>query len=316
MTADAAQGNVDPLRVAVIAHRRKSLGPGLRMLRKRLEESSEVTDLSWTEIDKSKKVRKQVEQAVAGGATRIVVWGGDGSVQQALQGLKNSDPAKVSLAVMPAGTANLFASNIGIPIDFDAALDVALGRSQRLLDVGEVNGERFGVMCGTGLDALMIRDASGGLKDRFGRLAYVWTVAKNLHNSTNEMTIRVDGQQWYRGRASCVLVGNVGRLIGGLEVFEHANPADGLLEVGVVSADSLLQWARLFEKAVVGHAEHSASLTTTTGRKINISLSERQPYELDGGDRPKTKRLKVRVRPQAASVCVPADLADGRSDSV
>jgi diacylglycerol kinase (ATP) len=299
----------DPIRLAVVAHRRKSFGPGLPALRQRLEESPYRSDLSWIEVDKSKAIPRQVKRVLAAGATRVMVWGGDGTVQRAIDAFSGVDPDKVSLAVMPAGTANLFAANLGLPSDFDEALATALGHHQRLIDVGEVNGERFAVMAGTGLDALMIRDASGGLKDRFGRLAYVWTVTKNLHSATNEITIRVDGNEWFEGRASCVLVGNVGHLVGGLEVFEHADPADGLLNIGVVNAESLAQWARLFGKAMVSHAEHSPLLTTTSGRKVTITLAKKQAYELDGGDRPKTKKLKIRVRPAVLRVCVPEPLA-------
>jgi diacylglycerol kinase (ATP) len=303
-------GAADPVRLAVVAHRRKTFGPGLRRLRQLLADGPYGADLVWAEVDKSRKVPRQVERALAAGATRVLVWGGDGSVQRAIDAFRDTDPDKVSLAVMPAGTANLFSSNLGIPTDFEGALTTALGPGRRLIDVGQINGERFGVMAGTGLDALMIRDASGGLKDRFGRLAYVWTVAKNLHSATNDIVVRVDGVDWFEGRASCVLVGNMGHLIAGLEVFEHANPADGLLEVGVVSAESLFDWGRLLGRAVVSHAEHSPLLNSTSGRKITITLADEQAYELDGGDRPKTKKLKVRVHPQAVSVCVPDPTAE------
>jgi len=295
----------DPIRLAVVAHRRKTFGPGLRALRERIENTPYGADLSWNEVEKSKFVPRQVQRAVAAGATRVMVWGGDGTVQRALDAFAEVDPSKVSLAVMPAGTANLFAANLGIPKDFDQALAIGLGHHQQRIDVGQVNGERFGVMTGTGLDALMIRDASGELKNKFGRLAYVWTVARNLRSASNEISIKVDGKAWFEGRASCVLIGNVGHLIGGLEVFEHADPVDGLLEIGVVCADSLAQWARLLGKAVVSHAEDSSLLMTTSGRKVSVVLAHKQAYELDGGDRPETKKLKVKVRPQAVSLCVP-----------
>jgi YegS/Rv2252/BmrU family lipid kinase len=296
----------DPARLAVVAHRRKSFGAGLPAFRKRLENSPYSREMSWTEVDKSAMVTRRVQRALSAGATRVLVWGGDGTVQRAVDALAATAPEKVSLAVMPAGTANLFANNMGIPIDFDGALAAALGHHSRVIDVGQVNGERFGVMTGTGLDALMIRDASGHLKDRFGRLGYVWTVSKNLHSASNHVKVRVDGDDWFEGRASCVLVGNVGNLIGGLTVFEHADPADGLLDVGVIRAESLAQWARLVGKAAVTNPEHSSLFTTTRGRKITITLDRKEAYELDGGDRSKIKKLKVRVRPQAISVCVPS----------
>ena len=81
----------------------------------------------------------------------------------------------VTVAILPAGTANLLATNLGIPKDLAAAVDIGLHGRHRPLDVGVINGERFAVMAGTGFDAMMIKDADRGLKDKAGRLAYVWT---------------------------------------------------------------------------------------------------------------------------------------------
>ena len=91
-----------------------------------------------------------------------------------------------------------------------------------MLDVGKINGERFAVMAGAGLDAHMIHDADGGLKDRFGRLAYIWTASKNLRTEPFKARIDVNDELWYKGKASCVLLGNVGSLFGGIEAFDNA----------------------------------------------------------------------------------------------
>ena len=90
-------------------------------------------------------------------------------------------------------------------------------------------------MAGAGFDAAMIRDSGdGGLKERFGRAAYVWTGSQNLSLKPFRATIEVDGAEWFKGKATCVLLGNVGKLVGGVEVFEHARPDDGKLDLGVV----------------------------------------------------------------------------------
>ena len=79
---------------------------------------------------------------------------------------------------------------------------------------------------------MMIKDADRGLKDKAGRLAYVWTGAKNLNISRVRMRVKVDGDDWFEGKASCVLIGNVGTVSGGFTAFEAAEPDDGVLEVG------------------------------------------------------------------------------------
>jgi diacylglycerol kinase (ATP) len=287
--------------VAVVAHRGKSLGGGLRQLRAVLADAG-ISDPIWYEVPKSKRAPKQARRALADGADLVFVWGGDGMVQRCVQELAGT---QVAVAILPAGTANLLATNLGIPQDLRAAVEIGLHGRRRALDVGVVNGERFAVMAGTGFDARMIRDASSEAKDRFGRAAYVWTGVRNLRRSQFGVRITVDGRRWFKGEAGCVLLGNVGRIIGGLPAFDDARPDDGLLEVGVVTARTLVQWARVLTRMTVGRSDRSAMVDITCGAEIDIRLDRDVPYELDGGDRKPTRRLRVRVEPAALTVCLP-----------
>jgi diacylglycerol kinase family enzyme len=217
----------------------------------------------------------------------------------------------VCLAIVPAGTANLFATNLGIPQDIEQAVAIGLGDTRRTLDVGSFNGERFAVMAGAGFDAAMIRDAGqNGLKDRFGRVAYVWTGSQNLRAKPFCAKIEVDGVAWYKGKASCILLGNVGHLVGGVEAFEDARPDDGKLELGVVTAEGLLSWGRMLARTAVGTPSKSPFAQTTKARSVKVRLNRKVLYELDGGDRTKTKAFTVKVEPGAITVCVPT--ADGQ----
>jgi diacylglycerol kinase (ATP) len=92
------------------------------------------------------------------------------------------------------------------------------------------------VMAGVGFDAEMIADADRGLKERFGKLAYMWTGLRHAGDSTTPTIIKIDGTEWFDGDASCVLLGNVGTITGGIEAFDDARPDDGWLEVGVATA--------------------------------------------------------------------------------
>lgn len=287
--------------VAVIAHERKRLGGGLDELRAVLARRG-FPDPLWRQVPKSKEIPKQVSKLVKAGADLLFVWGGDGSVQRCIDAIGS---APVTLAILPAGTANLFAKNLGIPDDLEAAVDVGLNGRRRTLDVGTVNGERFGVMAGTGFDAVMIRDADAGLKDRLGRFAYVVTGVRGVGRDPVDATVKVDGSRWFEGPASCVLVGNMGDVIGGISAFPEARPDDGRLNLGVITSDGLLDWARTLGRAAVGDAAASPFVQTTTAAKIDVRLRKKLPYELDGGDRPKTDRLRFRVEPSAITVCVP-----------
>src|SRR4029078_6995152 len=122
------------------------------------------------------------------------------------------------------------ATNMGIPKDIERAVGIGLRGMTRTLDVGRFKGERFAVMAGAGFDADMIRDADN-LKDRVGRAAYVWSGTRNLATDEFGAHIEVHGGDGFDGQATCILVGNLGSLFGGVEVFPDAAPDDGQLEV-------------------------------------------------------------------------------------
>jgi diacylglycerol kinase (ATP) len=94
-------------------------------------------------------------------------------------------------------------------------------------------------------------------------------------------------------------------VFGGLSVFPEATPDDGRLDIGVVTADGWWQWTRTLGRSVIGDVEGSPFVQTTTGRSIDVRLNHRLPYELDGGDRKATKKLKIKVKPEAVTIAVP-----------
>jgi len=288
--------------IAVVAHSGKTLGGGLNELRDELATAGVAHPL-WFEVPKSKMAPKRVREALEGGAEIVFVWGGDGMVQRCVDAMAGSDAA---LAIIPAGTANLFASNLEIPKDVRAAVAVGLEGHRRRLDVGQINGERFVVMAGAGLDALMIRDADGVLKKRLGRAAYIFTGAKNISLRRVGTRVRIDGDKWFDGDASCVLVANVGQVLGKVSAFPEARPDDGLLDIGIVTAKGLWQWTRTLARTATGDASSSPFVQTARGRSFDIRFADPLPYELDGGDRKKTRRLRIKVHHEALTVCVPA----------
>ena len=288
-------------KVAVIAHSGKTLGGGLGQLREELAAAG-VNGPQWFEVPKSKKAPKQVRAALDAGAELLFVWGGDGMVQRCIDTAVGSP---VAIAIIPAGTANLFASNLGIPKDVSAAVKVGLRGCRQTVDLGRINGEHFGVMAGAGMDAVMIRDADGPLKQRLGRAAYFVTAARSVGLRRVATRVRLDGDKWFEGKASCVLIANVGKIMGNVAVFPEADPADGILELGIVTANSRWQWMRTLARTAAGKAAGSPFVEVARGHKIDVRFSRPVPYELDGGSRKKARRLRVAVRPAAVTVCVP-----------
>ena len=291
--------------VAVVAHARKTLGGGLPELRAELARRG-FADPLWYEVPKSRKAPKYARRALAEGADVIFVWGGDGTVQRVIDALAGT---KAVLAILPAGTANLLATNLQVPRDLAAAVQIGLAGERRPLDTGSVNGEHFAVMAGAGFDARMIAEADRGMKDSLGRAAYLYTGARNLRARRVKATVKVDGQRFFTGRVSCVLVGNVGKILGGISAFSGARPDDGLLELGVVTARNPVEWARTLGRVALGRTENSPFVEVTRGKRITVTFSRALPYELDGGARGAATKLKVKVAPASITICAP-DPAD------
>lgn len=295
------------MKLAVVAHAGKTLGGGLSELRRTLAEAG-VEEPLWIEVPKSKRAPAAVERVLEEGAELVLAWGGDGMVRRCVNALGDT---QVPLAIVPAGTSNLFATNLGIERDIGAAVRVALLGERRRLDVGRFEGERFAVMAGAGFDAAMIKGADE-LKDKLGRGAYVLGGATKLNAPGFEAKIKIDGTRWYKGPASCILVGNLGELFGGIEVFADAKPDDGVLDVGVLTAEGPVQLVRAAARTAVGNAEKSPFVRITQGRKVRVKLDRKVPYELDGGDRTEVKSFKVDVEPGAITVCVPRPAREER----
>ena len=290
-------------RVAVLAHQKKSLGGGLDELRRRIADE-DVTDVRWYEVPKSRKAPKQLRRAMKEKPDLVVIWGGDGMVQRCVDTIAGSG---VPVAIIPAGTANLLAHNLGIPEDLAEAVRIGFHGTRRALDLGKLNGEHFAVMAGVGFDADMIDDADRGAKDRLGRLAYVKAGLRHVRSDASRVRIEVDGTEWFDGEASCVLLGNVGRITGGIPAFDDARPDDGWLEVGVATAAGALQWARTLGRMAVGRSEKSPFVRITRARKVRITLDVPTMYELDGGSREQVRKVRAKIVPGAVTVCVPGD---------
>lgn len=292
--------------IGVVAHEGKTLGKGLEALRAALADAG-APDPPWRQVPKSKKAPKHVRQLLEEGVDRLLVWGGDGTVRRCIDTIVGADvDADVEVGILPAGTANLLAHGLGIPINLQGAVDVALGQTVRAIDIGIMNDEAFAMMAGTGFDALMIRDADhGSAKARLGRLSYVGAGMRNLGFSGAEVRVDVDGAAWFEGRAACVLVANMGRILGGIEAFPAARPDDGALDIGVVTARSRTDWLRIGARAIAGRIGSSPLVEITQGRQMKIRVDRTMPWQLDGGDRPRTKKFDVSVLPGRLRVCVP-----------
>lgn len=287
--------------IAVVANIHGTLGGGLKELRQVLVAEG-VTDPLWYEVSDIRGASERARRAREEGANLVFIWGGDGTVQRCIDGLADTG---ATIAILPAGTGNLLAANLGIPADLHKAVEIGLHGAHRPLDTGLANGEHFIVMAGAGFDALMLRDAGRGLKGRIGPAAYLWSGALNLNAPTVGASIVVDGEPFFQGELSCVLMANVGKLLGGIAAFEKAEPDDGILELAVVTARNRIQWTRTLGRLALGRAEDSPFVEVTHGKRFEIRFAEPFLYELDGDPRKAVRRLRVAIHPASITLCVP-----------
>ncbi len=160
--------------------------------------------------------RGQAAEAVERGAEVVFACGGDGTVMAVAGTLAGTE---VALAVLPSGTGNLLATNMSLPSAVADGVRVATDGARRRIDLGSCGRTTFTVMAGMGFDAQMIGGTSEELKGRIGWFAYVLAALRYLRHRPMRVRLRLDGGPPVRRRARTVLVGNVGRLQGGIPLL-------------------------------------------------------------------------------------------------
>ncbi|HEY0699549.1 MAG TPA: diacylglycerol kinase family protein [Micromonospora sp.] len=255
----------------------------------------------WYSTTVEEPGRQQTPEAVEAGVEVVFVCGGDGTVLSCVNALVGTD---VALAVLPSGTGNLLAANLGLSGDLAAGLEVAVERGRRQLDVGEVDGQVFTVMAGMGFDAQMLAATSEATKARIGWPAYAVGALRHLRDRPMRVSIRIDGQPPLRRRARTVLVANVGRLQGGVRLLTEAEPDDGYLDVAVLTPRTVGHWLRL-GWAVLRRRDRVPRMEVFRGRRVEITSNRAQPRELDGDLIEPGRTLRARIRPRCLWLCVP-----------
>lgn len=257
----------------------------------------------WYETTQDDPGRDQTRTAVADGADIVVAQGGDGTVRACAAALAGGT---VPLGLLPAGTGNLLARNLGIPRDLDGAVATLAAGRRRDIDVVELDGEPFVVMGGSGFDAQLFATTSDSLKDSIGWGAYVvsgLTALRRAH--VQDVLIEINGEQ-IRRRAVGVVVGNVGTLTGGIELLPDAEAHDGRLHVAVLTPVSARHWAGLAARLLLRRDPHPVQMTVLRGPDVTVTWANEVPVEMDGDLVEPRRRLNFRVRPGRISVYAPA----------
>lgn len=258
-----------------------------------------------------------VRKALAEDARLVVVCGGDGTVSSCAAALAGTG---VPMAVIPIGTGNLVARNLGIPADPTVAVGVAVTGVDRAVDVGRLGDMPDGAsegtskgavmvgMAGVGLDAAMVQDAPHGLKRRIGWPAYVISLFRHLADRGFAVEIDVDGKRTSHRHVRTVVIGNVGGLHGGLSLFPDAQPDNGVLEVAVLAPRTVLGWIPIIARLLRGR-DRPPVIARARGQHIVVSGRSVLRREADGEALPDGRVLDVTVEPKALLLRVAAETA-------
>jgi diacylglycerol kinase (ATP) len=260
--------------------------------------------VGWWETTVADPGGGQARAALAAGAELVLVCGGDGTTAACAGALAGTG---VPMAVVPDGTGNLLARNLGIPREMTASLDVAFGEHQRQIDVLDTGELRYLVMAGLGFDATLIRDTDEDLKDRIGWPAYIGGLVRAVRGRRRtRYRITLDDQPAFEHRAIGVLVANVGQLQGGITLLPDARPDDGQLDVIALAPRTLLDWPVLIARIVGKRPASGKQADTWRARRVRVSADRSVPAEFDGdfiGDR---RELTVEVLAGALLLRCPA----------
>ena len=275
----------------------------------------------WTEweIGPDLSPEQATNRALEAGADLVVACGGDGTVGSVACALVGTG---VPLLIVPMGTANVFASDLGLPSDPLAVVALATGETPavvRDVDVGRVDLEDAGrdlfvLRLGLGTEASMVTEADSDLKDKVGRLAYfVAFVRLTRSQSRVTYTITVDGREETAHGVTCLVCNSVNPGLRGVDLLPKASVADGALTVVVFRWMSVWTLFRLMATAAwsfaTGHGFHidrSVLVRHYGGERVEVVSDPPQVAACDGDALESGGTLRAHVEPGALRVLVPA----------
>jgi diacylglycerol kinase (ATP) len=266
----------------------------------------------------------QAQSALEAGNTLIIVAGGDGTIRAVAEVLAYTD---VSIGLIPLGTGNVLARNLGVPLGSlsRAALKAVRGVSHRI-DLGRVTLERadgsssshsFAVMAGLGLDAKIIMNTDADLKRKLGWVAYVEGGLRSLPVRFERMDVSVNGHPVRRFKLHSLLIGNCGFLPGNINLMPDAQLDDGLLDIATVGPRRVWNWIDFWNRVtwvnflrgrVVGASEladftaNVKTLGNLSGKSIEVNPLHEVDVQLDGDSFGQVIAARFDVLPQALSI--------------
>lgn len=273
--------------------------------------------------------QQATRHALAQGVDVVLVAGGDGTVRAVAEAIAGTG---TPLAILPSGTGNLLARNLGLPLaDPATMMHAALGDFHHPIDIGwalltRPDGERaehaFVVLAGMGLDADMIAKTRSDLKKSVGWVAYVDGAARSLAGAKPvRMVYQLDRGRLHTTKVHSMLFANCGTLPAGIALIPEASIADGTMDVAVIQPSGVLGWLGVWRKIwwdnsvlrrfragrrVLQRRGRDASVRYLRGLTAEAAAQLPTPIELDGDEFGEAVRIRCRIDPGALLVALPA----------
>ncbi|MEO8556924.1 MAG: diacylglycerol kinase family protein [Actinomycetota bacterium] len=267
----------------------------------------------WLETTAHDPGTGQTRQAVVDGAMLVCPLGGDGTVRAVAEALIGTE---TPMGLLPGGTANLLARNLNLPVDsLDAALKVALTGQNKRIDVGRLtvdpSGEHespeehvFLIMAGVGFDAAIMADAPERLKKTVGPMAYTISGAKNLRGPQFKVRMKLDGEPEFTRRARTVVIGNCGKITGGLVLMPEAQVDDGWLDAVILSPAGVVGWVAVAGRVLSKRRKGHQRVDHHRLKSVTIRTDRPERVQIDGDIIGQARALSATIDPLALIVRV------------
>ena len=264
----------------------------------------------WIETAEDDPGAGQTREALSKGADVVMALGGDGTVRSVAEVLAGTG---VALGLLPAGTGNLLARNMDATLDdIEGSVWIALTGDDRAVDVGwmridETGDERaFLVMAGFGFDAEIMANAPEGLKARVGPAAYVVSGLAKFNGARVRVRLKIDDEEVITRRVRTVVIGNCGRLLGGVALMPDAEIDDGVLDVISIAPQGVVGWAAVAGRVLTKQRKGHQRVEHWRLRSLRVATESPLEAQLDGDPIGEVSRLDVRVDHGALKVRVEA----------
>ncbi len=281
----------------------------------------------WLPTSENETGGVQVLRALAQGATRLLIVGGDGTVRECLEAISKTedyDTRRVTVGIVPAGTGNVLARNLRLDLtDLRRSVIRGLTGNRHPIDLGlarviKDDGTRaeliFSVMGGVGLDAKIFAKTDPRLKKAIGWFAYVEGGLRSLPTLFENLRVQVDNREPRHVKVVSLLIGNAGWLPGNLSLMPDARLDDGRLDVAAIGPRRFWNWIGFWGRVTWGNQllrlsrvgkqllDASANVKTIenlSGTKIRVTPDRPVHMQIDGDSIGMIREVEFEVQPRA-----------------